>query len=159
MTGLIFSALTVAAVLGSGLMAGLFFAFSTAVMAALARLPAGQGATAMNAINVVIQNPVFLAVFMGTALFCAALAVKAVLGWSQPGSLWLLAGSLFYLIGIFGITVVFNVPLNDALAAVDPASSEGTALWTRYLDEWVFWNHVRTVSGIASLASFWLAGR
>lgn len=159
MTGLIFSALTFAAFLGSGLMAGLFFAFSTAVMAALARLPAGQGATAMNAINLVIQNPVFLAVFMGTALVCAALAVKAVLGWSQPGSLWLLAGSLFYLVGIFGITVVFNVPLNDALAAVDPASSEGTALWTRYLDEWVFWNHVRTVSGIVSLASFWLAGR
>lgn len=159
MTGLIFSALTLAAILGSGLMAGLFFAFSTAVMAALARLPAGQGATAMNTINVVIQNPVFLAVFMGTALVCAALAVKAVLGWSQPGSLWLLAGGLFYLVGIFGITVVFNVPLNDALAAVDPASSEGTALWTRYLDEWVFWNHARTVSGIVSLASFWLAGR
>ena len=159
MTGLIFSALTLAAILGSGLMAGLFFAFSTAVMAALARLPAGQGATAMNAINLVIQNPVFLAVFMGTALVCAALAVKAVLGWSQPGSLWLLAGGLFYLVGIFGITVVFNVPLNDALAAVDPASSEGTALWTRYLDEWVFWNHARTVSGIVSLASFWLAGR
>ncbi|KQZ14847.1 hypothetical protein ASD44_12825 [Mesorhizobium sp. Root554] len=159
MTGLIFSALTLAAILGSGLMAGLFFAFSTAVMAALARLPAGQGATAMNAINMVIQNPVFLAVFMGTALVCAALAVKAVLGWSQPGSLWLLAGGLFYLVGIFGITVVFNVPLNDVLAAVDPASSEGTALWTRYLDEWVFWNHARTVGGIVSLASFWLAGR
>ncbi len=159
MTALIFPALTLAAVLGSGLMAGLFFAFSTAVMAALARLPAGQGATAMNAINVVIQNPVFLAVFMGATLVCAALAAKAVFGWSQPGSLWLLAGSLLYLVGIFGVTVVFNVPLNDALAAADPSSSEGAALWTRYLSEWVFWNHVRTVCGIASLASFWLAGR
>lgn len=159
MTAPIFPALTLAAVLGSGLMAGLFFAFSTAVMAALARLPAGQGAAAMNAINAVIQNPVFLAVFMGATLVCAIFAFKAVFGWSQPGSLWLLAGSLLYLVGIFGVTVVFNVPLNDALAAVDPSSGEGAALWTRYLGEWVFWNHVRTVCGIASLASFWFAGR
>lgn len=159
MIALLFPVLTFLAVLGSGLMAGLFFAFSTSVMAALARLPAGQGAAAMNAINVVIVNPVFLAVFMGAALVCLAIGVGAVINWGQPGALWLLAGSLLYLVGIMLVTMIFNVPLNDALAAADPASAEGANLWSRYLDEWVMWNHVRTVAGLGSLASFWLAAR
>ena len=51
------------------------------------------------------------------------------------------------------------IPLYDALAAVDPASGEGAALWARYLDVWVKWNHVRTVAGIGALASFIMALR
>ncbi len=155
----LFIALTFAAALGSGIMAGLFFVFSTTIMAALARLPAGDGAAAMNAINVVILNPLFLTVFMGTALICAILAVKAIIGWSEAGSAWLLAGSLLYIAGILLVTMIFNVPLNDALAAVGPETTEGANIWTRYLAEWVPWNHVRTVSGIASLACFIMALR
>ncbi|MEI5678719.1 DUF1772 domain-containing protein [Mesorhizobium sp. CGMCC 1.15528] len=154
-----FIVLTFAAALGSGIMAGLFFVFSTTIMAALARLPAGDGAAAMNAINVVIINPLFLTAFMGTALICAILAVKAIIGWSEIGSAWLLAGSLLYIVGILLVTMIFNVPLNDALAAAGPETAEGANLWTRYLAEWVPWNHVRTVSGIASLACFIIALR
>jgi uncharacterized membrane protein len=155
----LFVILTFAAALGSGIMAGLFFIFSTTIMTALARLPAGQGAAAMNSINVVILNPLFLTIFMGTALICAILAVKAIIGWSGAGSAWLLAGCLLYIVGILLVTMIFNVPLNDALAATGPETSEGASLWTRYLAEWVPWNHVRTVSGIASLACFILALR
>jgi uncharacterized membrane protein len=154
MTGSILHALTFAAALGSGLMAGLFFAFSNSVMGALARLPAAQGVAAMNSINVVIVNPLFLTLFLGTAAVCAVAAVMALFQWNADGSAWLLAASLFYLAGIIAVTMVFNVPLNDALAAVDPASTEASALWARYLNEWVMWNHVRTVAGIAALASF-----
>lgn len=150
----LFAALTLAAVLGSGLMAGLFFAFSTAVMAALARLPYEQGAAAMNAVNAAILNPAFLTVFMGMALVSLALAVKAVAGWSQPGSAWLLAGSLVYLVGIFGVTAAVNVPLNDALAAAPAGDAQ---VWSRYLAEWVPWNHVRTLAGLAALACFAMA--
>jgi uncharacterized membrane protein len=52
---------------------------------------------------------------------------------------------------MFVVTVVFNVPLNDALAAVKPSTPEAGAVWTSYLKDWVFWNHVRTIaSGVAS---------
>jgi uncharacterized membrane protein len=136
-------------------MAGLFFAFSTAVMTALARLPAAQGLEAMNAINVVIVNPVFLTVFMGMALVALVLGAKALLGWGQPGAVWLLAGSLLYLIGIFAVTVAFNVPLNDALAAAGPTGAAGA--WSGFLADWVPWNHVRTVSGIGALLCYALA--
>jgi uncharacterized membrane protein len=31
------------------------------------------------------------------------------------------------------VTFVFNVPRNDALAAVDPNSTEAATLWIRYI--------------------------
>ena len=151
--------LTFIASLGSGIMAGIFFIFSSTIMTALARLPAGRGAAAMNSINRVILNPLFLSLFMGTALLCVVLSGQAIIGWRQSGAAWLLAGSLFYLVGIVLVTMVFNVPLNNALAAVGPETAEGATLWRRYLAEWVPWNHVRSVSGIVSLACFIMALR
>lgn len=64
--------LTVAAALGSGLIAGVFFAFSNFVMKALSRVPSAEGLAAMQSINVMVLNPLFLGVFMGTAALCAA---------------------------------------------------------------------------------------
>ncbi|TIN31814.1 MAG: DUF1772 domain-containing protein [Mesorhizobium sp.] len=147
------------AAIGSGVVGGIFFAFSSFVMPGLARMPAAGGIAAMNSINVTAVTPLFMTALFGTALVCLVVGAGAVMGLSQSGSLWLIAGSLVYLIGIVVVTMVFNVPLNDALAAVDPASSEGANLWSRYLNEWVTWNHVRTISGIAALASFWFAAR
>lgn len=150
---------TFIAVLGSGIMAGLFFVFSAFMMTALSRLPAAQGIAAMQSINVAIINPVFLTVFMGTAVLCALLIAVAFFRWADAGSAWLLAGGVLYLIGVIVVTMVVNVPMNDAIAAADPASAEGAALWTRYLNDWVMWNHVRTASSIAALASLVLALR
>jgi len=158
MGGLLTSA-TFLAALGSGLMAGLFFVFSTFMMTALARLGAPQGIAAMQSVNVTILNPLFLIVFMGTAVLSLITGVAAIWNWSAEGSNWLLAGSLLYLVGIIAVTMVFNIPLNDAIAAADPASGEGAALWARYLDVWVKWNHVRTIAGLGALASFILALR
>ncbi len=144
--------LAFAAIIGSGLMAGLFFVFSVCVMQALSRLPAEQGIAAMNAINLVIQNPLFLTAFMGTALLGLALIVAALLTGGQ-GSYLLAAGGLAYLVGTFTVTVVFNVPLNDALAAARGGAA--AELWQqRYLTDWVRWNHVRTIASIAALALF-----
>lgn len=147
------------AAIGSGIVGGVFFAFSSFVMPGLARMPAAGGIAAMNSINVTAVTPLFMTALFGTALVCLVVGVGALMGWSQSGSLWLIAGSLIYLVGIVMVTIVFNVPLNDALAAVDPASANGASLWSRYLDEWVMWNHVRTITGIAALACFWIAAR
>lgn len=155
----VFTALVFAAMLGSGIAAGLFFIFSNTIMASFARLPVPQGIAAMQQINVTIINPLFMLVFMGMVAVSLALAARAIVGWSEAGSAWLLAGSVAYLLGCFLVTMVFNVPLNDALAAADPASAEGAAMWARYLQEWLPWNHVRTVACLVSLASFVMAIR
>src|SRR5262245_34097728 len=136
--------LRLVAILGSGLMAGLFFAFSFAVMDALARIQPAEGIAAMQSINRVILNPVFLTVFMGTPAICAVVLLSALWRWQEPGALCFLLGAASYIVGAFIVTVVLNVPLNNVLDAVGPVSAEGAAVWTRYLSEWVGWNHVRT---------------
>lgn len=148
------TAATFLAALGSGLMAGLFFAFSTSVMSALGRISPPAGISAMQSVNVTILNPVFFAVFFGTALLSVVLIVGALAGRSDMSMIALLAGSVLYLAGCMAVTMVFNVPLNNALAAVAAESAEGTAIWSRYLAEWVPWNHVRTVACLASCAAF-----
>ena len=79
------SALLLVSALGCGLIGGVFFAFSSFVMGALARLPPAQGIAAMQSINIVVINPVFLLAFMGTAVGCGALAVLSLLAWTTPG--------------------------------------------------------------------------
>jgi uncharacterized membrane protein len=147
-------ALAVAAALGSGVVAGFFFAFSVCVMRALGRLPRDQGIAAMQAINVVVLNPWFFTAFFGTAAVCLLLAVLALFTWSTSGALSLLVASLLYLVGSIVVTLACNVPLNDALAAVNPHGAEGTALWTRYLAHWTAWNHVRTAASFGAAALF-----
>jgi len=76
-------ALVLAAALGSGVMAGVFYAFSTGIMLALGHLPAAQGIAAMQSINVAVINPLFLGAFLGTALLSLAAAVVAIMSWGE----------------------------------------------------------------------------
>ena len=145
----IVATLTVLAVLGSGLMAGVFFAFDTAVMPALRRQPKPSGTATMNTINLVIVNPVFLLLFTGTALICAALVVLAFLS-DEPHAAWRVAGAAIYLVGSFVVTAAVNIPLNNRLADVGPADPDAEAAWDDYLSRWTAWNHVRTVSSLAA---------
>jgi uncharacterized membrane protein len=145
--------------LGSGLVAGVFFAFSTFVMTALARLPAPHGIAAMQSINIAVNNPMFLATFLGTAVACAALVVAALSSWTEPRAAYLLTGGLLYLVGAVLVTIVFNVPRNDALAAVDPNNTEAATLWIRYIASWTAWNHLRGAAALAATGSLTLATR
>ncbi|MCH8203139.1 MAG: DUF1772 domain-containing protein [Proteobacteria bacterium] len=159
MTDIFVNALTILATLGSGLVAGIFFAFSAFLMTALGRIGPDQGISAMQSINIAVLNPWFFGVFFGTALGSIALAIFGVLDWGTPGSAYLVTGSLLYLIGCIMVTIVFNVPLNNALAAVEPDSNEGSEMWTRYLSTWTAWNHVRTAASFAAAATFIMAIR
>ncbi len=145
-------ALTLIAALGCGLVAGVFFAFSTFVMKALARLPAPQGIAAMQSINIVVINPWFMAAFLGTGLVCVVLAVASAIEWDEPEVFYQLAGSVLYVIGTILVTIAFNVPRNDALAAANPEDADSAGLWRRYVVEWTAWNHVRTIAPLAAAA-------
>jgi uncharacterized membrane protein len=149
MTGTWLVALTFGTALGCGLMAGAFFAFSSFVIKALARLPAPQAIAAMQSINVVAVTPLFMTALFGTAAACLFLAVSAsILGQQQPGTGYIIAGSLSYVVGTVIVTIVFNVPLNNRLAAVTPASAEAAHVWTEYLRSWTAWNHLRTIGAL-----------
>ena len=152
-------ALKLVAILGCGIIAGVFFAFSTFVMPALARLKPQEGIIAMQSINITAIDPLFMTALFGTAVICLFLAVFSVLKWHQPNSIYLLVGSLLYIIGTVGVTIAFNVPLNDALAKVDLNSVEGASLWAKYLTNWTLWNHVRTIAAFGATTALAIAFR
>ena len=143
--------------LGCGLVAGVFFAFSTFVMNALARLHPKEGIAAMQSINIAAINPLFMLALFGTAVTCLFLAVSSLFKWHQPGAAYLFLGSLLYLVGTILVTIAFNVPLNDALATVKPDSTEGANLWASYLKNWTIWNHVRAIAALAAAALLTIA--
>jgi len=150
-------ALTFVAALGAGLIGGLFFAFSTFVMTALGRLAPAGGIAAMQSINVAVLNPVFFTAFFSTAALCIVLVFFALMDWSSAAAMPLLAGSLLYLIGTILVTILFNVPLNNRLAAVTPESTQGADAWRHYLKACTAWNHVRTAASLAAAACFIVA--
>lgn len=159
-------------ILGSGVLAGLYFIFSICVMPALDQLDEKTAITVMNTINVVIINPAFMLVFMGTPLLAVlfGLATLATCWWtkgtaptSNPLAIaesrrggkelyhaMLAVGVLLIVIGEFGITAGINVPLNDALADAENKKTQLT--WKEYSRPWTFWNSVRgTNAALATL--------
>ena len=140
--------------LGCGVMAGVYFAFSTFIMTALGRLDQAAGIAAMNAVNVDIVRSLFMPLFLGTTVAGAALVVMGVLRFNEPGAASMIAGGGLYVIGMFVVTMAFNVPLNNALAAAQPSAPEAGAVWAAYLKDWVFWNHVRTVASLVASVLF-----
>ena len=156
MDSLLYLAILCAA-LGSGLIAGVLFAFSSFIMRALARLEPADGIAAMQAINITVVTPLFIGILIGLAPLCLLLGGWALLTWSDPGSVFVLAGSVLYLVGTLMVTGVLHIPMNNALAVVE-AHGEGAAKhWHRYVARWTAWNHVRTTAALLAAAAFTLA--
>ncbi len=150
--------LTIISAPGSGLVAGVFFAFSTFIMKALDRLPPAQGITAMQAINDAAPTARFMTALFGTALSCSVLAISSLLRLSEPGAIYRVVGCALYLVAIL-LTMAYHVPHNDALAAIDPTGAGAASYWNDYVGGWTEWNHVRTVSSLGAAVSFTLALR
>jgi uncharacterized membrane protein len=150
--------LTLFSSLGCGLVAGVFFAFSTFVMKALDHLPPAQAITAMQSINTAAPTAWFMTALFGTALGGLVLGLSSLLRLSEPGALYRVAGCALYLIAIL-LTIAYHVPRNEALATLDPTSAGAADHWNHYVAGWTAWNHVRTISALGAAAAFALALR
>ncbi len=139
------------ALLGSALVGGIFFGFSSFIMKALAAVPSAEGIGAMQSINVVVINPSFMGAFFGTAILSLVAIWLALTGWGHPSATFFLGGALFYLVGTILVTMRGNVPVNDQLAAVSATDPAARDVWEYYLGRWTMWNHVRT--GAAMVAA------
>ncbi len=140
----------ITALLGSALVGGIFFAFSSFIIKALAGVSSAEGIGVMQSINVVVLNPSFLGAFMGTAVLSFGVGILTVVGWNHPAAPYFMGGASFYFVGSFLVTMVANVPLNDQLAAVSATDPAAVELWDHYLDRWTTWNHVRTAAAMVA---------
>jgi len=152
MTGWLGPVTLVAALLTTGLMAGLYYAFTISVLPGLARAGDLAFVGAMRQINRAILNGWFAIAFGGSALL-TALAAGLHLG--DPAALpWILAALVLY-VSTLVVTFRVNVPLNDALdAAGDPEGRdprEVAAVRAAFEARWVRWNTYRTLACLLAL--------
>jgi uncharacterized membrane protein len=144
--------LTFVAALGSAVVGGIFYGFSSFIMRALGRIPPEQGVAAMNSINLVVITPSFMLAFAGTALLCLLLAAGSYVWWDHASAKLVLFAALLYLVGCFGLTMALNQPMNLELAALQPV--QAIAYWPEYVATWTAWNHVRTAAPLLAAALF-----
>jgi uncharacterized membrane protein len=149
-------AAAILALLGSALIGGVFFAFSSFIMKALSHVPSAEGIAVMQSINVVVINPSFIGAFMGTALLSVSVIVLVLMNSIQPATMFIIGGAVFYFVGTFLVTMFGNVPLNNQLAAASVTDPDAAVLWTHYLHRWTMWNHVRTAAAIVASLLFTL---
>ena len=135
------------AILAYALVGGVFLAFSDFIMRSLALTGGTGGLEAMQVINREVFRWVFMALFLGMAAVSLAIAGYGATNLNHPAGALILAAGLVYLVGCFGVTVFFNVPMNEALAGMNLSRDETRAYWTgTYLPRWTFWNTVRTLA-------------
>ena len=144
-----FMMLCQSAVIAIALIGGAFLVFSDFLMRSLAK--ADGGMDVMQTINREVFRVVFMALFLGLTAVSAGLAAYAVLALTGADRVLIAAAAATYLLGVFGVTAAFNVPLNRALAAKRAGSIDGAAFWTtRSLTVWTRWNTVRTAACVLS---------
>lgn len=138
----------------SGLIAGLFYAYSCSVNIGLGRLPDKDYLLAMQSINRAILNPLFFVSFIGTLVL---LPLSAILHYQQPFTsrfIWLVLASVTYIAGSFAVTIFGNVPLNEMLdkAPVSDADSIDLSMLRKRFE--ISWNRLHTIRTLASIAAF-----
>lgn len=141
----------------TGLMAGLYFAFSVFVMQALNKLSPTAAGQAMNNINDVIVNTLFLPLFFGSTLWFAGLIVWQIADWNEANSIFFVSSAVIYIVGMFGVTAFGNVPLNNQLQRSNENDNALAMAWKNYYQPWLRLNHIRTISCILSTALLLMA--
>ncbi len=143
------------AVLTTGLMAGVFYAYAVSVNLGLAEQPDASYVATMNEINAKIQNPLFFPGFFGAVVFPIA-ALVAHLPRRRSGRFRLVVlACVLYFGGSFLVTVLVNIPLNEelALVATGAPADELARARAAYEGPWNFWNGVRGLFSVTAFAA------
>lgn len=146
----------IATVLFTGLLAGLFYGYECSVNKALSNLSNEGYLEAFQSINKTIQNPVFFLSFIGSFFLLIITTVWSFKSGETTSSYLLLSALLIYLVGVFGITIWGNVPLNEQLAkfSISTSSADAITLMRKAFEK--PWNTFHTTRTFASILSFCL---
>jgi uncharacterized membrane protein len=138
-------------VLTAGLMAGLFAAFSYAVMPGLGKTNDDAFVDSMRGINKAILNPVFGILFGGALVLLVASLIA--LRHDVQARPWVAVAVGLYVLTLL-VTMGVNVPLNDRL---ESGSGSADSLRTAFENRWVAWNAVRALLSTGSFAAVTVA--
>lgn len=133
---------------------GFFYAWVCSTMWGLDAADPTVAIQAMQAMNASVRNAVFFPAFFLTPVVLGLTAAVLVRCGQRGAGIWFALAAGVYLAGGLGITVIVNVPMNEALAlaAVPDAAEAASHLWQAYSQRWQDWNQIRTVaSGLSVL--------
>jgi len=148
---------TIITAVASGVVAGIWFAFSTFVMQGLHKAGPTHGILTMQAINkTVLRAPSVIAMF-GTAALCLWLGIWAVRSWGDSSAAYVLGGAVLYIVGTVLVTGGGNEPLNHKVEKIHVHAADAAHRWNDFYAKWLAWNHVRLVATVAATALFAVA--
>ncbi|MEP0940269.1 MAG: anthrone oxygenase family protein [Rhizobiaceae bacterium] len=145
------------AILAYAFVGGVFLAFSDFIMRALTRTSGHGGVEAMQMINREVFRWVFMTLFLGLAVVSLVIAAYGAIALTGPARTLIMLAGLLYLVGCFGVTVFFNVPMNNVLDGMELTDAKTSDFWFEtYVPRWTFWNSIRTTACALSAASLLL---
>ena len=142
------------AILLTGLMAGIFFTWSNAVKPGIGKLSDIEYLRALQSMNRVILNNAFKIIFLG-AIIVVALVPVFYFNLYPKNIFWLFVFTLvIYWIGVFGVTVSGNIPLNEILDKTNLESITSEEIKTLRKSIEVKWNNFNIIRCISSAITF-----
>lgn len=125
-------------------MFGFFFAWYCSTLWGLDLLPPETAISAMNEMNSIVRNASFALFFFGTPIYLMVTALLAHSTENRPSAILFFVAAFVYVGGCFALTGMVNVPLNEALALIEPDKvTRPEEIWTTYSRDWQYWNIVR----------------
>ncbi|WP_216215925.1 anthrone oxygenase family protein [Amycolatopsis aidingensis] len=136
--------LAIIAVIGSGLVAGVFYAVAASVLPALMKLPAGRYVEMHRELGKG-YHPMMPLIVNGAMFADIGLIFLAP---GQAARLLFLAAAVL-LVGVQGVSHLANVPINRRLVAVDPNAIP--AGWRDPRPQWRGWHRLRTTLALLAV--------
>lgn len=143
--------------LNAALVGGVFQSFSDFVMRGLIQGSAAAGVESMQGINRTVLRSVFLTTFFILAPATLAMAYVALTQFDGAAQRLVIFGAIAYIVPVFIVTIVGNVPMNERLAKLTANSAEAAQYWETYGQNWTRWNHIRTIGSIVTSGSYLFA--
>lgn len=146
-------ALPVTSVLFCGAIFGFFYAWVCSTMWGLDQADPRVAIAAMQAMNTSVRNAVFAPAFFGTPVVLFLTSAVLLLQQARAAAVWFALAGMVYLIGGLVLTMVVNVPMNEALGnmPVPDDITNAQEVWQAYSAPWQVWNLVRTVASAVAL--------
>ncbi|WP_233193467.1 DUF1772 domain-containing protein [Sporosarcina sp. P3] len=154
----LFKVLAGLAILTTGMMAGIVFAYANSVMPGLRKSEDRTFVLAIRHLTSSVANPLFLVISNGALIAQIGFVVVAVSS-QQFNQILLGSFALTFYIATLLITFLGNLPLNKAIISAELPTSATTwnELRIRFESRWTMLNNVRTMTCILSVSTLILA--
>ena len=136
------------------LVSGFIFTYAIIVMPGLSNLNDKEFIRAFQVTDAVIQNnqPIFMLTWIGSIVSLLSTILTSIISFGLSETWLVVLLSIFYLLGVHGITIAIHIPLNNQIQKVliedlnDEAIKDERVKFER---KWNFFNNIRTSISIS----------